>query len=29
MITPLDLRDGEYADGALRDSIEELSSYYK
>jgi len=29
MITPLDLRAGEYADDALRDSIEELSAYYR
>ena len=29
MITPLDLRDEEYTDDALRDSIEELSAYYR
>jgi signal-transduction protein with cAMP-binding, CBS, and nucleotidyltransferase domain len=29
MITPLDLRAGEYTDNALRDSIEELSAYYR
>jgi CBS domain-containing protein len=29
MITPLDLRAGEYTDDALRDSIEELSAYYR
>ncbi len=29
MITPLDLRTGEYTDDALRDSIEELSAYYR
>jgi CBS domain-containing protein len=29
MITPLDLRAEEYTDDALRDSIEELSAYYR
>ena len=29
MITPLDLRAGEYTDDALRDSIGELSAYYR
>ncbi|HEY6882990.1 MAG TPA: CBS domain-containing protein [Nitrososphaeraceae archaeon] len=29
MITALDLRAGEYTDDALRDSIEELSAYYR
>jgi CBS domain-containing protein len=29
MITPLDLRSEEYTDDALRDSIEELSAYYR
>jgi signal-transduction protein with cAMP-binding, CBS, and nucleotidyltransferase domain len=29
MITPLDLRAGEYTDNALRDTIEELSAYYR
>jgi hypothetical protein len=28
MVTPLDLRPGEYTDDALRDSIEELSAHY-
>jgi hypothetical protein len=28
MVTPLDLRAGEYTDDALRDSIEELSARY-
>jgi CBS domain-containing protein len=29
MITALDLRSAEYTDDALRDSIEELSAYYR
>jgi CBS domain-containing protein len=29
MITPLDLRTGEYTDNALSDSIQELSAYYR
>jgi CBS domain-containing protein len=29
IITPLDLRAEEYTDDVLRDSIEELSSYYR
>jgi hypothetical protein len=29
MITPLDSRSEEYTDDALRDSIEELSAYYR
>ena len=29
MITPLDLRDEEFADEGLRDTIEELSMYYR
>jgi CBS domain-containing protein len=29
MVTPLDLRGEEYTDDALRDSIEELSAYYR
>ncbi|HET7284918.1 MAG TPA: CBS domain-containing protein [Nitrososphaeraceae archaeon] len=29
MITPLDLRAEEYTDDALRESIEELSAYYR
>ena len=29
IITPLDIRSGEYTDDALRDTIEELSAYYR
>jgi hypothetical protein len=29
IITPLDIRSEEYTDDALRDSIEELSAYYR
>jgi hypothetical protein len=29
IITPLDTRSEEYTDDALRDSIEELSGYYR
>jgi CBS domain-containing protein len=29
MVTPLDIRSEEYTDDALRDSIEELSAYYR
>ena len=29
MITPLDLRDEEYADEGLKHAIEELSEYYR
>jgi hypothetical protein len=29
MITALDLRAAEYTDDVLRDSIEELSAYYR
>jgi hypothetical protein len=29
MITSLDIRGEEYTDDAIRDSIEELSAYYR
>jgi hypothetical protein len=29
IITPLDIRSEEYTDDALRDTIEELSAYYR